>query len=199
MPVSRKERQLNAWAWGLHAAGLLIAVGGCLLMLSSVIVPLMQQNSDVVAREQKLRKVLDLEDSVVQENERLTQILIEADQKIQSLLDRIPNVARESDFLGQITTLAREVGVEIMNYHPGQISPKTEYHEMTLTLTSQGSYEGVCNFLHRLHSLPRLSRANNMSILPVPGSHTYSLDMTLTIYFSPTSQLASGTKEPSNG
>ena len=70
---------------------------------------------------------------------------------------------------------------------------------MTLTLTSQGSYEGVCNFLHRVNDLPRLSRANKMSIQPVIDGSTYSMDMTLTIYFSPKSHLAIAVKEANNG
>lgn len=199
MLTSQTERKLRKWGWGLHLGGLLIAGGSCGLMFRTVIFPLMQENTEVVAREVELRKILDLDATLIQEHQRLTQILEEADQKIKSLLDRIPNVARESDFLGQITTLAKEVGVEIMDYHPGQISEKDDYHEMTLTLTSQGSYEGVCNFLHRLHNLPRLSRANKMSVLPVFDGNTCSLDMTLTIYFSPNSQLASAAKEADHG
>ena len=197
MLTSRTEQNLNRW--GLHVGGLLIAVCGCGLMLKVAVLPLREQDTELVNREADLRKVLDVETAVTRENEHLTKILDEADQKIKSLLDRIPNVPRESDFLGQITTLAKEVGVEIINYHPGQISQKDEYHEMSLTITSQGNYDGVCNFLHRLHSLPRLSRANKLSILPVADRNTISLDMTLTIYFSPASELASVTKEPNRG
>ncbi len=199
MLISRTEQKLSKWAWSLHLGGLLIAAAGCGLMLKAVVIPLTQENADVVSQEQDLRKVLDLESTVIRENQRLNKVLDEADQKIQSLLDRIPNVARESDFLGQITTLAKDVGVEIIDYHPGTISEKEEYHEMSLSMTSQGSYEGVCNFLNRLHSLPRLSRANKLSILPVADGLTYSLDMTLTIYFSPTSALASVPKELHRG
>ena len=199
MLITKTEQKLSRWALGLHCAGLLIAVAAGGFMLSGIIFPLMQQNSEIVGKEAKLRKVLELDEIVTRENERLTMTLGEADQKIQSLIDRIPNVARESDFLGQITTLAKEVGVEIMDYRPGQVSAKDEYHEMTLTLTSNGSYEGVCNFLHRLHNLPRLSRANKMAILPLDGGKACSLNMTLTIYFSPNNELASGTKELNHG
>ena len=199
MLITRTERKLSRWARGLHCGGLLIAVAAGGLMLRGIILPLMEQTAEIVEQEVKLRNVLELEEILTRENERLTQTLAEADQKIQSLLDRIPNVARESDFLGQITTLAKQVGVEIMDYHPGQISARNDYHEMTLTITSNGSYEGVCNFLHRLHNLPRLSRANKMAILPLDDGKSCSLNMTLTIYFSPMSELASAAKELNHG
>lgn len=199
MLINKTEQNLSKWAWGLHLGGFLIAVAGSALMLKAVVLPLREQDAELMAREADLREILDVETEVTGEHERLTRILNEADQKIKSLLDRIPNVPRESDFLGQITTLAKEVGVEIMDYHPGQISPQDEYHEMSLTITSQGDYEGVCNFLHRVHNLPRLSRANKLIIFPVKDRDTISLDMTLTIYFSPTSELASVTKEPNRG
>ena len=86
-----------------------------------------------------------------------------------------------------------------MNYHPGNIRETEEYNEMSLSMTSQGSYEGICNFLNRLHRLPRLSRTSKLSIAPAVNGQTYSLDMTLTIFFSPTSELASARKGASRG
>lgn len=199
MPGSRTEKKLGLWAWGLHVAGLGISLIGCGLMLTRIILPLAEQNAEIVDEEAELKKTLDLEEALNRENVRLTTTLSQADQRIQSLLDRIPNVPRESDFLGQITKLAREVGVEIKDYHPGRVLPGADYHEMTLNLTSRGSYEGVCNFLHRLNSLPRLCRANKMSIQPVPNEQVYSMDMTVTIFFSPGSQLAKNSKGLNNG
>lgn len=199
MLINRTEQKLSRWARGLHLGGLLIAMTGCSVMLLAVIIPLSQDDAEVVAREQALRKILDLEPAVTSENERLTQVLAEADIKIQSLLDRIPNVARESDFLGQVTTLAKDVEVEIMNYLPGNIRETEEYNEMSLSITSQGSYDGICNFLNRMHSLPRLSRTSKLSLAPVVNGKTYSLNMTLTIFFSPTSELASAIKEANRG
>ncbi len=199
MLTNRTEQKLSKRAWGLHFGGLVIAVAGCGVMLTGVILPLRAQNAELVLQGSELRKILDFETNVTQEHERLTVVLDEADQKIKSLLDRIPNVARESDFLGQVTTLAKDVGVEIMDYHPGNVSAKEEYHEMSLTLTSQGSYEGVCDFLHRLQGLPRLSRANKLSILPLQDGATYSLNMTLTIFFSPKSKLAAEAKAMHHG
>ena len=111
MLITRTERKLSRWARGLHCGGLLIAVAAGGLMLGGIILPLMEQTAEIVEQEVKLRNVLELEEILTRENERLTQTLAEADQKIQSLLDRIPNVARESDFLGQITTLAKQVSV----------------------------------------------------------------------------------------
>lgn len=199
MLINRTEQKLSKWAWGLHFGGLAVTSAVCFIMLTAVILPLRLQHREVIVQEEEFNEILKLEESVTKENERLTAVLSEADQKIRSLLDRIPNVARESDFLGQITTLAQEVDVEIMDYTPGSIAKNAEYHEMNLTLTSQGSYEGVCDFLHRLHSLPRLCRANKMSILPIMDGRRCSLNMTLTIYYSPNSKLASGERDNNNG
>ena len=72
MLITKTEQKLSRWALGLHCAGLLVAVAAGGFMLSGIIFPLMQQNSEIVGKEAKLRNVLELDEIVTRENERLT-------------------------------------------------------------------------------------------------------------------------------
>lgn len=199
MFVSRSEKKLGTWSWLFHCAGLSVAIAECAVILVLVIWPIDNRHAEVQRKTVDLRRILDRELDVRHEHQRLSQSLSAADEKIDGLLNRIPNLPREADFLGQITTLAREVGLEIVDYRPGGTTERGEYQEMIVTLSSEGSYSGLCSFLQRIHHLPRLSRVNELKISPRQDGQTYSLNMTLAIYFAPKNKLAGMGPEVSNG
>ena len=199
MNVSRSERKLGTWEWLFHLGGLSIAGVACAAVLFLVIRPIDKRHAAVLRKQAQLKQVLDLEDHIRNENDRLVRTLSMADQKIERLLDRVPSVPREADFLGQITTLAREVGLQIVDYRPGGTLAKDEYQEMTVSLASEGSYPAICSFLKRIHDLPRLSRIRQLTISPRREGETYGMDMELTIYFAPKSNLATAGTGSING
>lgn len=190
MLLSRSERKLATWSWLFHAIG--AAVTGVLLLgtVFLVIQPMDRRESDLKHQAAELTATLAAEDAVTAEHESLVAELLAADDMVEKLLNRIPAVPRESDFLGQITTLADEVGLSIVDYRPGSATEKKGYKQMTLTLSSDGSYESVCNFLHQIHQLPRLSRVLALDIAPVADGDVYKMMMTLTIFFAPDSHLS---------
>lgn len=189
MLVTRSEQKLSTWAIGFHVAGaaVVVAVAGAAFLL--LLRPVSVRHARVVEKTASLQAVLEHEERLRREHERLSQSLLLAEQKVESLLERVPNVPREADFLGQVTTLAHDVGLEIIDYRPGGTAQREEYQEMTVSLTAEGSYPGVCSFLRRLHGLPRLSRVHELKIAPQANGEAYSTNMTLAIYFAPEHKL----------
>ena len=183
------DEKLARCSWGFHGLGLLVTAGVVLAALFLGIRPIEEQEARLLAKAAQLATALDIEAAVQAEHTLLAAKRQAADVKVQELLDRIPNVPRESDFLGQITTLASEVGLSIVDYRPGTATEKQGYKQMTLTLSSDGSYESVCSFLHKLNELPRLNRVTTLDIAPVNVQNQYQMMMTLTIFFAPDSQL----------
>ncbi|MEQ9406121.1 MAG: type 4a pilus biogenesis protein PilO [Fuerstiella sp.] len=189
MFLNQAERKLATWSWMFHACGAVITVA---VLCTTVLLLLRPMENRVVQlrhRATELSAALAKEDAVKAEHQQLTARRLEADDKIEKLLDRIPNVPRESDFLGQITTLAAEVGLSIIDYRPGTATEGKGYQQMTLTLSSDGSYESVCRFLNRIDQLPRLTRVLTLDITPLADDTGCKMLMTLTIYFAPDSKL----------
>ena len=198
MFLNRADKKLATWSWMFHAVGATVTLT---LVFATVILVIRPMENRVVELREKateLSAALSVEEAARTEHQLLTSRRIVADGKIEQLLNRIPNVPRESDFLGQITTLAAEVGLSIVDYRPGSAAEKKGYKQMTLTLSSDGSYESVCRFLNRIHQLPRLSRILSLDISPLGESGTYKMMMTLTIFFAPDSKLAVARLEPEN-
>ncbi len=196
MLLNRTEKQLATWSWLLHGIGAVVTAALVSGIVFLFIRPMDDREAELTKKAEELTAALDFENAVQSEHELLTAKILEADDMIDKLLDRLPNVPRESDFLGQITTLAREVGLSIVEYRPGNVSKKKGYKQMTLALSSDGTYVSVCSFLHRIHQLPRLSRVLALDVAPLGEGDAYKMMMTLTIFFAPDSELSvAGTED----
>lgn len=172
-----------------HLVGLSVAVGICWLAVVFLLRPIEVERKKSIAEAEGVEEILQDEQSVTLRNQSLKRSLQEVDTRITRLLERIPNVPKEADYLGQVTALAKDVGLEIVDYRPASIQEHDEYHEMTVSLLSEGSYTGLCHFLNQISALPRLSRINELIITP-RGKGTYSVETKLTIFFAPSTQLA---------
>ena len=194
LPIST-EKQLTTWSWILHAVGIAVTavlVSGIIFLF---IRPMDDRETELAQKAKELTASLDFEDAVQSEHELLTAKTLEAGDMTETLLERLPNVPRESEFLGQITTLAREVGLSIVDYRPGNVSEKNGYKQMTLALSSDGSYVSVCSFLHQIHQLPRLSRVLALDVAPLGEGVAYKMMLTLTIFFAADSKLSIAGRE----
>ena len=111
-----------------------------------------------------------------------------------SLRARVPADAREAEFLEQVTEVAREVGLHIHDYRPGTVTTLGEYSRMEIGLSCAGNYNGICDFMYRLATLPRLANVTKLDILVPAPEEMYTLNMTLVIYFgvSKPTELAKG-------
>jgi Tfp pilus assembly protein PilO len=158
MSTPALEHSLTQWSRIFHAAGGLISLSllGAVALLA--LRPLELRESQLQLRSEAIHSELSIAEAVRLEHEQLSSEIARVEDKIEQLLNRIPNVPRESDFLGQITTLAEQVGLAIIDYRPGSVSDAGQYKQMSLTLSSTGSYEAICRFLHEIQQLPRLSR-----------------------------------------
>ena len=98
-------------------------------------------------------------------------------------VDRVPKGPEEAEFLAQAAQLARMAELEIVDYRAGDVIAKANHHEMTLALSTSGTYASICLFLEQLKKLPRLCRVAEVKVATEQQSDVYPCEMTLTIYY----------------
>ena len=167
----------------LHGAGLallLLSIGAAWALGYQ---PLETARGEAEARCAEINDLLGSAGRLRHEQAQLKRSLADARDEEIRLLARVPDEAHEADFLSQMSHLAKEVGMELRDYRPGQVQPQATCSAMEVALTCEGPYESLCRFLDGVGRLPRLV---NLSQLEVEGSHGGSIYLTtlkLVIYF----------------
>ncbi|MCM2373595.1 type IV pilus inner membrane component PilO [Aporhodopirellula aestuarii] len=190
MSFASPQARLHRWWWLSHGCGLFVCITAVAVIHVLVTKPIENRYTEVTRAIAQAEQVLTHEHRLRRENQRLSDSLLKTDDEIEGILNRIPNGPCEADFLGQMTALAHEVGLEIVDYHPNETITQPEYREMRVTIASEGPYAAICEFLYRIKDLPRLSKVNALTIKPRHDGEVFSMDMTLAIYFAPATSLS---------
>jgi Tfp pilus assembly protein PilO len=177
------ERHLKLLGWGLHGLGALGLLGGAWLLTVGVYGPLEEHREDCMVQSARLDRLLDDSTQIRAENARLTAALKKLQEQRDSLQRRVPDDPREAEFLEQVTEVARDAGLHIHDYRPGTVTATGEYSRMEIGLSCACTYPGMCDFLHRLATLPRLANVTKMEVLAPSPEEMYTVNLTLIIYF----------------
>lgn len=183
----------------LHGGGLAAIAATLGLAWWLVYQPLEAARAEASLRCQEIATLLASADDLYAEQAALARSSSEARRQEVSLLARVPNEAHEAEFLRQISHLAKEVGVILRDYRPGQTREAAKYSAMEIALTCAGPYEGLCRFLDGIGKLPRLV---NVSRLEIDGKQTdgvYAAKLTLMIYFGADAKRGAGERSVPHG
>jgi type IV pilus assembly protein PilO len=80
----------------------------------------------------------------------LSKILVADFNKLQSAM---PNDAKMDEIYQQLGTLAKDTGIRFDSYQPGTVVDASAYQVLPVTVTFQGSFAELSDFLYRLQSL----------------------------------------------
>ncbi|HUQ71766.1 MAG TPA: type 4a pilus biogenesis protein PilO [Planctomycetaceae bacterium] len=167
---------------GGFAAVTLIASLGVYLGL---IHPLQRETAQLTAEAAELRTLIHQTSKITQTRQQLERQLVEKESTTADLLKRMPVSPQESEFLAQVSQLANEAGLEIVDYHPGAVEPLESHHEMEVKISARGDYAAVCRFLNGSSEMPRLCRLIQLAIGSESSGDMLSVDLTFRIYFAP--------------
>jgi Tfp pilus assembly protein PilO len=190
---------LRKLGWALHAVGLAVVLSSVCLAQAFVYRPLQLATGETLARRDEINRLLKDVNQLRAERDRLKQSLSEARQEEQRLLSRVPDAPHEGVFLGQVSRLAQEVDLQIRDYRPGEVRARSNYSEMEISLTCEGTYDSLCRFLDGLARLPRLAKLSLLDVTDPEGDGPYPATMKFTVYFSTNQKPAAPARSASHG
>lgn len=183
----------------LHGGGLATILATLGLAWWFVYRPLETARAEASARCQEIATLLGSADRLRAEQAVLERSGREAQRQEESLRARVPNEAHEAEFLRQISRLAKEVGVVLRDYRPGQARNEAKYSAMEVALTCAGPYEGLCRFLDGIGRLPRLVDVSRLEIDGSQSDSGYAASLKLVIYFGADAKRAAGERSVPHG
>ena len=175
----------NAISWTIHGVGSALLVGIGLALELLVIAPMRQHSEEDRVEIEQLEQRVALEGKIRREFRELRAALKAQKQKQRGFRERLPSDPLEAEFLAQVARLAEEVGLNVRDYRPGQVTPRGDYAEVDIELSGEGSYESICRFLYGLSQIPRLSSLAGLEIQAGSEEPLYPIRMNFSAYFVP--------------
>jgi Tfp pilus assembly protein PilO len=177
------DRKLRLLGWSLHGLGLAVALAIAGLGYALAMRPEHREAAACRAQVEELNaRLLDAE-RVRAEHRDLGRAAAEADRKAALLDQQVPREPSEAEFLSQASNAATAAGLEIRDYRPGVVRTRENHSELEIQLACAGPYQGLCEFLDRLASLPRLSRVLHIEVSAAEDG-AYPVTMSLAVYFN---------------
>lgn len=183
----------------LHVAGLAVTAGCLVLSVWAMLEPAHASLAQVLAEQARLDALLKSAPEIRNESRRLRHQLTEAEATAAALAAQVPSSPHEADFLAQMTSLARDVELEILDYRPGVARAGKKCGEMEVQFSARGSYSAVCRYLYRSREMPRLSQVTRLDVKMPRDGEKLHIDLVLLIYFSQPGESAAVETEGARG
>lgn len=190
---------LQRLGMALHGGGVAAIVATLGLAWWFVYRPLEAARGEASLRCQEIALLLGSADRLHAEKVALERSSREAREQEERLLARVPNEAHEAEFLRQISGLAKDAGLVLRDYRPGQAREQAKCSAMEIALTCAGPYEALCRFLDGIEKLPRLVNVSRLEVDGSPSDGGYAAKMTLMIYFAADAKPTAGGRSVPHG
>jgi type IV pilus assembly protein PilO len=182
-PRIEKIFNLPFYQRALLLGGIVVAIIGLFVYL--VYMPEMEtldslknQNNSLAAKLQQDQRIANNLPKFRAEYEKMKVRLDEA-------LTELPNDKEIPTLLTNIAGLAKESGLEVKLFKPGNESPKGFYAEVPVALQLNGTYHELGMFAYEIGQLPRIVNLNNLSLKSPKmdtGRTLLSVDCTATTF-----------------
>lgn len=97
-------------------------------------------------------------------------------------LAQLPNEKEIPTLLSSIASVAKDNGLEVLRFTPGNETPKGFYAEVPVSLKLKGTYHEVAMFFYAVGNLPRIVNLGNVSMGSGTDSGTLSVDCLATTF-----------------
>ncbi|CAN5775160.1 hypothetical protein BH23ACT11_BH23ACT11_03520 [soil metagenome] len=141
---------------------LLLIVGYYLLLLGPLRAEYTERTEEQATKEQQLQQLKQQ----VAELEEVARNAPEIERQLLELSKRIPSQSEIPTFVVQMEEVARESGVTQISIEPGELVPPPEggdFSTIPITMSFEGTYEQLQDFVGRTLNLVRLVTINEVS------------------------------------
>ena len=173
---------------------LLLIVGYYFLLFSPLRSEFAQRSEEQDSKEQQVRQLQQR----VAELEEVARNAPEIERQLLELSKRIPTQPEIPTLMVQVEEVAREAGVTQVSIEPGSPEPPPEggdFSSIPITMTFEGTYEQLQDFVGRILNLVRLVTINEINYeaavegeetTPEPGVERLLLvEISAEVYFQP--------------
>lgn len=78
--------------------------------------------------------------------------------------DKMPIRAELPDLITQLQDIANDAGVNLVSVKPGQLTSKGEFSELQISVSVEGSYIALIDFLKRIEKAQRMLKTSTIDI-----------------------------------
>ncbi|MGA9763022.1 MAG: type 4a pilus biogenesis protein PilO [Gaiellaceae bacterium] len=136
------------------AIRLVVVVGGLIVLALAgyflLIVPKKNETKSLDQQIVQLDQQISAQRAEATQAAGLSKILVADFNKLQSAM---PDQAKMDELYQQLVMLAGNTGISFDNYQPGTVIDASAYQVLPVTVTFQGSFDELSDFLYRLQSL----------------------------------------------
>jgi Tfp pilus assembly protein PilO len=170
--VKRDQRLL------IHACGLVVAGGACLLLYVGLIMPLdnkrAQLRDDRKAYELAKREIVNTQRTLASDQSSIAEMHEKLRDAVQLTAD-----TRLNSRLGEVSSLVDRQGVAISSVRPGEPVRTAHYTATPINIDADGTYGQFIALLDALHSDARDIEVRSFEIAGEPGPTSPTLDIKL--------------------
>jgi len=175
-PQVEKFLKLPLYQRALMLVGFNVAIlAGCTYLL---FLPQYQEYSGLVAKHQEVRDQLAKDQKIADNLPKFKAEYERMNERLEQALTELPNAKEIPALLTNIASLAKDNGLEVLQFKPGTDAVKGFYAEVPVGLKVVGSYHQVAKFFYDVGSLPRIVNIGNVNI---GGAKTENNRLRLTV------------------
>jgi Tfp pilus assembly protein PilO len=143
------------------AIRLAVVLGGLILLAAAgyfiLIAPKKSEAKSLTQQIAQLDQQISEQQAQATQAAGLSKILVADFNKLQSAM---PDQAKMDEIYQQLGALAKDTGIRFDSYLPGVVIDSTAYQVLPVTVTFQGSFDQLSDFLYRLQSLVLVDNHN---------------------------------------
>lgn len=195
---------------GNKRAPILAGIGVAVLALLLILFLVLPKMGEVGEAQDELSTVQGEEQTLLAQRQALEVAEAEAPENeatIASVQSQIPEVADEAGLMILLQNAADQAGLSVTQFSISEptFDPAAGFSVLTISVSAEGTYFQVADFLYNIETLPRAAKVLNSDLSPssttTTGSPTLALGATLEAYTSdadpelPGPQTSAGTEE----
>ncbi|MEO1497072.1 MAG: type 4a pilus biogenesis protein PilO [Planctomycetota bacterium] len=104
--------------------------------------------------------------------------------RVEDVMKAMPDEPRDDEFLADISRLAIEHGVQIDDFRRGAVTENDTHAAVTVMLSVQTPYRGLCGLIHAIDELPRLAELEELRVESEAYTERYPVTLHYTLYYA---------------
>jgi len=144
--------------------------------------PLQRKHAGHVSRTEQLDLLLVRTGTKGAEYRQLRNRLSEMKAKVTKLRSQLANHPSESKVIEELSDIADEVGLEVLDYQIGLKEEQQSFSQIEIEFRCHGSYASICQFLQQTEQLTETTKLSKFELNSEMNSRGYPIQLTFVLY-----------------